>query len=147
VGATDVQDATLGLEGQLLPGEKIPDPAKPEEAPPTARMFHAASFKKDAPPETRPVIFLYNGGPGSATMWLHMGSFGPRRVVTTDTQHDPGAPYKMASNEFSLLDVSDLVFIDAPGTGFSRILGKDKEKAFWAPTRTRMLSSASSGGF
>jgi len=131
VGATDVQDSALGLDGQLLPGEKIPDPAKPEEAPPTARMFYAAYFKKDAPPETRPVIFLYNGGPGSATMWLHMGSFGPRRVVTTDTQHDPGAPYKIVSNEFSLLDVSDLVFIDAPGTGFSRIMGKDKEKAFW----------------
>jgi len=131
VGGTDVQDATIGLDGQLLPGEKIPDPTKPEEAPPTARMFYTAYFKKDAPPETRPVTFLYNGGPGSSTMWLHMGSFGPRRVVTTDTQHDPAAPYKMVSNESSLLDVSDLVFIDAPGAGFSRIMGKDKEKAFW----------------
>ena len=53
------------------------------------------------------------------------------RGPTTDTQHDPGAPYKISSNEYSLLDVSDLVFIDAPGTGFSRIMGKDKEKAFW----------------
>src|SRR5579872_6834094 len=60
-----------------------------------------------------------------------MGSFGPRRVVTTDTQHDAGAPYKIVNNEHSLLDVSDLVFIDAPGTGFSRVQGKDKEKAFW----------------
>jgi carboxypeptidase C (cathepsin A) len=60
-----------------------------------------------------------------------MDSFGPRRVVTTDAQRDPGAPYKIVSNEFSRLDVSDLVFIDAPGAGFSRIMGKDKEKAFW----------------
>ncbi len=133
VGATDSQDAMLGPDGQLLPetGEKLPDPAKPEEAPPTARMFYTAYFKKSASPESRPVMFLYNGGPGSSTMWLHMGSFGPRRVVTTDTEHDAAAPYKIVSNEYSLLDVTDLVFIDAPGTGFSRIMGKDKEKAFW----------------
>lgn len=133
VGSADPQDAALGPDGQMLAdsGEKMPDPAKPEEAPATARIFYVAYFKKDAPPETRPLMFLYNGGPGSSTMWLHMGSFGPRRVVTTDTQHDPGAPYKLVSNPYSLLDVSDLVFIDAPGTGFSRIMGKDKEKAFW----------------
>ena len=133
VGATDGQDATLGVDGQVLrdAGEKMPDPSKPEEAPPTARMFYTAYFKKSAPPETRPITFLFNGGPGSSTMWLHMGSFGPRRVVTTDTQHDPGAPYRVVNNQYSLLDVSDLVFIDAPGTGFSRIMGKDKEKAFW----------------
>ena len=133
VGATDGQDALLGLDGQPLPdsGQKPPDPAKPEEAPAIARIFYTAYFKKGAAPETRPVTFLYNGGPGSATMWLHMGSFGPRRVITTDTQHDAGAPYKIIDNQFSLLDVTDLVFIDAPGTGFSRIQGKDKEKAFW----------------
>jgi carboxypeptidase C (cathepsin A) len=78
----------------------------------------------------RPITFLYNGGPGSSTMWLHMGSFGPRRVVTTDTVHEAAAPYKIVNNDYSLLDVSDLVFIDAPGTGFSRVFGKDKEKAF-----------------
>jgi carboxypeptidase C (cathepsin A) len=133
VGATDAQDATLGLDGRLLPdtGEKPLDPTKPEEAPPTARMFFVAYFKTSATSETRPVTFLYNGGPGSSTMWLHMGSFGPRRVSTTDTQHDPGAPYKIANNEYTLLDASDLVFIDAPGTGFSRTMGKDKEKAFY----------------
>jgi carboxypeptidase C (cathepsin A) len=133
VGATDTQDAALGVDGKLLPdsGEKPLDPTKPEDAPPTARIFYTAYFKKGAPSETRPLMFLYNGGPGSSTMWLHMGSFGPRRVFTTDTQHDPGAPYKIINNEYSLLDVADLVFIDAPGTGFSRILGKDKEKAFW----------------
>ncbi len=133
VGATDVQDALLGLDGKMLSdtGVNVPDPAKPEDAPPTARIFYAAYFRKGAPSESRPITFMYNGGPGSATMWLHMGSFGPKRVLTTDTQHDEGAPYKIVNNEYSLLDVSDVVFIDAPGTGFSRIMGKDKEKAFW----------------
>src|SRR5271167_2641949 len=132
VGSTDGQDAMIGLDGKLLAGtgEKPLDPEKPDEAPATARIFYVAYFKKDAGPG-RPVMFLYNGGPGSASMWLHMGSFGPRRVVTTDAQHDEGAPYKIVNNDFSLLDVTDLVFIDAPGTGFSRIMGKDKDKAFW----------------
>ena len=133
VGSTDAQDATLDFDGNLLPnaGVKPLDPEKPEEAQATARMFYVAYFKKDATAEQRPVTFLYNGGPGSATMWLHMGSFGPRRVVTPDAEHQEGAPYKIVNNDFSLLDVSDVVFIDAPGTGFSRIFGKDKEKAFW----------------
>jgi carboxypeptidase C (cathepsin A) len=131
VGATNTQDALLGLDGKLLPdsGEKPAD--KPEDAPATARIFYTAYFKKGAEAGTRPVTFLYNGGPGSSTMWLHMGSFGPRRVVTADTVHEAAAPYKIANNDYSLLDVSDLVFIDAPGTGFSRVFGKDKEKAFW----------------
>jgi carboxypeptidase C (cathepsin A) len=133
VAATEQQDALLGLDGKRLSdtGEKPLDPEKPDEAPPTARMFYTAYFKKGAASDARPVTFFYNGGPGSSTMWLHMGSFGPKRVVTTDTQHDPAAPYKIINNESSLLDVTDLVFIDAPGTGFSRIMGKEKEKAFW----------------
>ena len=133
VGSTDIFDAMLGLDGKLLPdtGMNPQDAAKPEEATATARMFYTAYFKKDAAPGTRPVMFLYNGGPGSATMWLHMGSFGPRRVVTPDTVHQPAAPYAMVDNQFSLLDVTDLVFIDAPGTGFSRVMGKDREKKFY----------------
>src|SRR3984885_13312508 len=111
----------------------LPPPLKdPAEAPPTARMFYVAYFKKDAPPESRPLTFLYNGGPGSSTIWLHMGAFGPRRVVTADDQHTSPAPYQLVDNAYSLLDVSDLVFIDAPGTGFGRLFGKEKEKAFWA---------------
>jgi carboxypeptidase C (cathepsin A) len=133
VGSTDAQDATLDFEGKQLPdsGEKPLDKDKPDEAAATARIFYVAYLKKDAVAEQRPVTFLYNGGPGSATMWLHMGSFGPRRVVTPDGEHQEGAPYKIVNNDYSLLDVSDVVFIDAPGTGFSRIMGKDKEKAFW----------------
>jgi carboxypeptidase C (cathepsin A) len=133
VGSTDTQDATLDFEGKLLPdaGVKPLDKDKPEEEEATARIFYVAYFKKSAMAEQRPVMFLYNGGPGSASMWLHMGSFGPRRVVTPDTEHQEGAPYRIVNNEYSLLDVTDVVFIDAPGTGFSRIFGKDKDKAFW----------------
>jgi carboxypeptidase C (cathepsin A) len=94
-----------------------------------ASMFYAAYFKSG--PGTRPVTFVYNGGPGSASFWLHMGAFGPRRIVTSNDGHTPAAPYSLINNSSSLLDVTDLVFIDAPGTGFSRIAGKDKEKAFF----------------
>jgi carboxypeptidase C (cathepsin A) len=96
-----------------------------------ASMFYVAYFKKGVPATGRPITFLFNGGPGSSTVWLHMGAFGPRRVITADDSHTPAAPYRVVDNSFSLLDASDLVFIDAPGTGFSRIAGKDKEKAFW----------------
>ncbi len=96
-----------------------------------ASMFYVAYFKRDSRAKERPVTFLFNGGPGSSTIWLHMGAFGPRRVVTASDTHLPAAPYQLVDNEWSLLDVSDLVFIDAPGTGFSRIAGKDKEKSFY----------------
>jgi carboxypeptidase C (cathepsin A) len=98
---------------------------------PEASMFYVAYFKSDNKGAPRPVTFLYNGGPGSSTVWLHMGAFGPRRVVTSDDSHTPAAPYPLVNNDFSLLDVSDLVFVDAPATGFSRIAGKDREKAFF----------------
>jgi carboxypeptidase C (cathepsin A) len=131
VGATDPQDATLGFDGKPLPGSEVKLPEKAEDAPPTARMFYAAYFKKDAVAAQRPITFLYNGGPGSPTMWLHMGTFGPKRIVTPDTQHQEGAPYTIVNNEDSLLDVSDVVFIDAPGTGLSRTFGKNKSEAFY----------------
>ena len=131
VGSTDVQDAMLGLDGKYLPDSGMDLPSKPEDQQATARIFYAAYFKKGAANGSRPITFLYNGGPGSATMYLHMGAFGPRRVVTPDGEHQEAAPYPLVENQYSLLDVSDLVFIDAPGTGFSRVLGKDAGKAFW----------------
>jgi carboxypeptidase C (cathepsin A) len=99
--------------------------------PSEASMFYVAYIKSGVPSNQRPITFLFNGGPGSSTVWLHMGAFGPRRVVTVDDAHTPAAPYELVNNEYSLLDASDLVFIDAPGTGFSRIAGKNKEKAFF----------------
>jgi carboxypeptidase C (cathepsin A) len=112
---------------------------KDEKKPPAeASMFYVAYFAKEGKDAkdskinpSRPITFLFNGGPGSSTVWLHMGAFGPRRVLTANDSHTPAAPYRIVNNEFSLLDASDLVFIDAPGTGFSRISGKDKEKAFY----------------
>jgi carboxypeptidase C (cathepsin A) len=131
VGGTDPQDATLGFDGKPLPDSGIKLPERAEDAPPTARMFYAAYFKNDAAAAHRPITFIYNGGPGSPTMWLHMGTFGPKRIVVPDTQHQEGAPYNIVSNEYSLLDVSDVVFIDAPGTGLSRTFGKNKGEAFY----------------
>ena len=146
VGSTDVQDAQLGPDGKPQPGSQLAlsEPKEPKDATPVARMSYVAYFKgvpgdgasplgqkKDAKSEDRPVTFFYNGGPGASTVWLHMGSLGPKHVVTEGDQHLPAAPYKLVDNAYSLLDTSDLVFIDMPGTGFGRLIGKDAEKAFW----------------
>jgi carboxypeptidase C (cathepsin A) len=96
---------------------------------PTVSMFYAAYFKQGADPARRPITFIYNGGPGSATVWLHMGAFGPKRVVTSDDSHTPAAPYGLVNNDYSLLDASDLVFIDAPGAGFSRLVADEADKS------------------
>src|SRR6185437_9225545 len=96
--------------------------------PPEASMFYVAYFKDGENPGDRPITFLYNGGPGSPSVWLHMGAFGPKRVVTADHAHTPPAPYQLVNNDYSLLDASDLVFVDAPGTGFSRVTpGAEKD--------------------
>jgi carboxypeptidase C (cathepsin A) len=79
----------------------------------------------------RPIVFLYNGGPGSSSIWLHMGAYGPRRVVTGDASPTPPAPYQIVDNDYSLLDKADLVFIDPVGTGFSHAVGKAKDSDFW----------------
>jgi carboxypeptidase C (cathepsin A) len=133
VGATDVQDAQLAIDGKPQPGSQLAlsEPKELKDAQPTARIFYVAYFKKDAKAEDRPITFFYNGGPGSSTVWLHMGSLGPKHVVTDGDQHLPAAPYKLVDNPNSLLDSSDLVFIDMPGTGFGRLVGKDAGKAFW----------------
>jgi len=133
VGATDVDDAQLGPDGKPQPGSQLAlnEPKEPKDASPVARMSYFAYFKKDAKAEDRPITFFYNGGPGSSTVWLHMGSLGPKHVVTDTDQHLPAAPYKLIDNPYTLLDTSDVVFIDMPGTGFGRLIGKDPEKAFW----------------
>jgi len=133
VGSTDEQDAQLGADGKPQPGSQLAlsAPKEPADAAPVAHMFYVAYFKTGAPAQDRPITFFYNGGPGSSTMWLHMGSLGPKYVETTGDAHLPGAPYKLIDNADSLLDVSDEVFIDMPGTGFGRLTGKDANKAFW----------------
>jgi carboxypeptidase C (cathepsin A) len=87
-----------------------------------ARMFFVAYTKDGEDVKARPVSFLYNGGPGAATIWLHMGSFSPKRVEMADDGFQPAPPYRLVDNENSLIDVSDLVFIDAIDTGFSRVM-------------------------
>ena len=112
-----------------LPKEDRQGPPPPQQ--PEVGMSYVAYFRGDKEDGHRPITFIYNGGPGSSTVWLHMGAFGPKRVVTADDTHSPAAPYRVVDNEFTLLDVSDLVFIDAPGTGFGHLRGADKEKAFF----------------
>ena len=96
-----------------------------------AAMFYVAYFKRGVPAADRPITFLFNGGPGSSTVWLHMGAFGPVRVITADHTHTPPAPYTIVNNNYSLLDASDLVFVDAPGTGFGRIAGPNAAQSFY----------------
>jgi carboxypeptidase C (cathepsin A) len=86
-----------------------------------ARMFFVAYTKDGEDVKTRPVSFLYNGGPGSATVWLHMGSFGPKIAKMADDGFQPAPPYDFVDNPNSLLDVSDVVFVDAIDTGYSRV--------------------------
>jgi carboxypeptidase C (cathepsin A) len=91
-------------------------------------VFYIAYTEDGADAKTRPVTFLYNGGPGSATIWLEMGSVGPMRVVTDSPAATHDAPFQVLPNEHTLLDKTDLVFIDAPGTGYSRPVGKGTVK-------------------
>jgi carboxypeptidase C (cathepsin A) len=95
-----------------------------------ARMFFVAYTRDGENARTRPISFLYNGGPGAATIWLHMGSFAPRRVQMADEGFQPSPPYRLIDNENSLIDVTDLVFVDAIDTGFSRVVGETDNKQF-----------------
>ena len=97
---------------------------------PYGSIFYVAYTMDGADPHTRPVTFLYNGGPGSASLWLHMGALGPVRVETSSPQATGSGPYQMVPNQYPLLDQSDLVFIDAPLTGYSRVVGKATPKDF-----------------
>jgi carboxypeptidase C (cathepsin A) len=87
-----------------------------------ARMFFVAYTKDGEDVKTRPVSFLYNGGPGAATIWLHMGSFAPRHVQMAEEGFQPAPPYRLIDNDNTLIDASDLVFIDAIDTGYSRVV-------------------------
>ena len=131
VGSTDSQDANLALDGSYLPGTAGDLPGKPADQPATARMFYTAYFAKGSSAKERPVIFVYDGGPGSSSMTLRMASFGPVSVVLPSLQHPVGGPYRLENNADCLLDMADLVIIDAPGTGYSRIQGLDAPAKFY----------------
>jgi carboxypeptidase C (cathepsin A) len=102
-----------------------------ETGAPIAQFGYTAYVANDGDPVHRPLLFAYNGGPGSASIWLHMGILGPERAVVVDAGFSPNGPYQRLNNEFSILDRSDLVMIDPVGTGFSRPLGEAKGEDFW----------------
>ncbi len=127
-------DHTIRIDSQTVPYRATAATIllKDEQGEPTASIFFIAYVRSDVKdPSQRPIAFLYNGGPGSSSVWLHMGAFGPKRVITADAKATPPAPYNLMDNANCLLDATDLVFIDPVGTGFSRALGKAKDKDFW----------------
>jgi carboxypeptidase C (cathepsin A) len=99
---------------------------------PTAAVGYVAyTLRGDADGSRRPITFAYNGGPGSSSLWLHMGALGPRRIVTSDAEPTPPPPYRTVDNVYSVIDKTDLVMIDPVGTGLSRAVGEAKDKDFW----------------
>ncbi|HEX9106292.1 MAG TPA: hypothetical protein VF832_03680 [Longimicrobiales bacterium] len=103
-----------------------------EQGEPAAALYYTAYTRKGGRDAAhRPITFAYNGGPGSSSVWVQMGAFGPRRVDVPDAEHAPPPPYRLVDNQYSPLDVTDLVFIDPVGTGFSQPLGKAVGANFW----------------
>ncbi len=94
-----------------------------------ASIFYIA-YTKDEPEANRPITFSFNGGPGSSSVWMHLGLVGPKRVLMTDEGQPVGPPYQLVDNEFSLFDQTDLVFIDPVSTGYSRTVSKEKPDQF-----------------
>src|SRR5437762_7506214 len=131
---SSVTEHSIKIGGQTIPYKATASTTllKNEKGESTGLMYSAAYTRSDVKDlSTRPVAFLYNGGPGSATMWLHMGAFGPRRAHTLDGTFTPPAPYKLMDNPETLLDKTDLVFIDAMGTGYSHAICKAENKDFY----------------
>ena len=106
---------------------------KDKDGKPTATFFTLSYVKSGvARPEERPVTFVFNGGPGSSSIWLHFGLVGPRLVDVPSDAGDPGAPpYRLRDNPWTILRATDLVFVDPVGTGFSKALGEKKNEDFW----------------
>lgn len=106
---------------------------KNEKGEETAAIFSVTYLRTDVKNNAeRPVFFIFNGGPGSASLWLHLGVYGPMRVaVPSEAEDDGAAPFRLVDNELSILDVADMVFIDPVGTGYSRAIGKGEGKDFW----------------
>ena len=98
---------------------------------PIALFGYTAYVKDGADKRTRPVMFAYNGGPGTASLWLHMGILGPQRTVLDDAAFTTEGPFRRVPNEFCVLDRADIVMLDPVGTGYARPVGKGKGKDFW----------------
>lgn len=131
---THVTEHTMNLNGQEVHYKATAGTMmlKNDKDEPAALVSYTAYSRTDSPDAgKRPVSFIFNGGPGSASAWLHMGAFGPKRVKTTDAAPTPPPPYDVIENPNTLLDKTDMVFIDPVGTGFSRVVGKGETKDFW----------------
>ena len=89
------------------------------------------AYFKQGEPKNRPIIFSFNGGPGSSSYWLHMGIMGPKRIVVSDPNYNKAAPYKLEDNPYSILDKADVVMMDPIGTGLSELIGESKGEDFW----------------
>jgi carboxypeptidase C (cathepsin A) len=113
--------ATTGHLNALAPGSGAPQ----------ASMFYVAYVRTVPAGTTRPLVFFYNGGPGSASVWLHLGSFAPRRIVTSAPSTTVPQPFQLVDNAESLIDVADLVFVDAVGTGYSQAIAPYVNQSFW----------------
>lgn len=118
---------------QVIAGETY---IRDKDDKPKASIFTFAYLKDDVTDlGQRPVTFVWNGGPGSASVWLHIGTMGPKRVVVpSDAGHAGAAPFDIVDNSETILDVTDLVFVDPVGTGFSKALGSHENKEFWGLT-------------
>ncbi|MBZ5527183.1 MAG: peptidase S10 [Acidobacteriia bacterium] len=131
---SSVTEHTIKIGGQTIPYKATAQTIllKDDKGEPTALLYSTSYTRTDVKDlSQRPIAFLFNGGPGSASLWLHMGSLGPRRVITVNADTTPPAPYKLTDNPECLLDKADLVFLDPIGTGFSRAAGKAQDKDFW----------------
>jgi carboxypeptidase C (cathepsin A) len=100
------------------------------EKPKASFFFIAYTRDEVQDPDRRPVTFSFNGGPGSSSVWLHLGLLGPRRVFMDEMGNSPPPPFRLVENEYSILDHTDLVFIDPVSTGFSRVVPGEKAKEF-----------------
>lgn len=121
--------------GTMVLKEEIVDKDAEVEKP-RAQIFFVAYTRDDIKDKSkRPITFSFNGGPGSSSVWLHLGVLGPRRVVLTDEGEMPKPPFKLTNNEYSILDETDLVFIDPMSTGFSRPVEGEKSKEWHSFTK------------
>ena len=131
---SSITDHTIRIGGQTIPYKATASTIllKNDQGEPTASIFSVAYTRSDVKGlSRRPIAFAYNGGPGSSSMWLNMGAFGPRRLLTPNAESAPPPPYKIEDNANCLLDKTDLVFIDPVGTGYSHAVGKAQDKDFW----------------
>ncbi|NNF19048.1 MAG: carboxypeptidase [Flavobacteriaceae bacterium] len=132
--ATTIQQVNIGGSTIFLTAKAGTFKVRDENNKPIALMgftYYARDTRRGVATRRRPVVFAFNGGPGSSSFWLHMGVLGPKRIVVEDPEPTPAAPYRVVNNNHSILDVADLVMIDPVGTGLSIPVGNAKFEDFW----------------